>query len=146
MAGFSVLCRLLCMAEWQQYHYCSFCRKPYRCLSHTRPGKMGVDQHNDVKPMSYHCFDCGTKVIQPSNFINQVAMILLFLMAMILIWWEFPGNRAVLLVIQLFVGIKALLVFRSSLAWSQKCKAIYDRWVMQHGTDPYNWPAATQPG
>ena len=74
-----------------------------------------------------------------------MAMILLFLMAMILIWWEFPGNRAVLLVIQLLVGIKALLVFRSSLAWSQKCKAIYDHWVMYYGSDPDKWPTTSKP-
>ena len=55
-------------------------------------------------------------------------MILLFLMAMI-IWWEFLATEAALLVIQLLAGIKALLVFRSSLAWSKKCKAIYDHWV-----------------
>ena len=26
-----------------------------------------------------------------------------------------------------------------------KCKPIYDRWVMQHGTDPDRWPSATKP-
>ena len=26
-----------------------------------------------------------------------------------------------------------------------KCKPIYDRWVMQYGTDPDRWPAATKP-
>ena len=25
-----------------------------------------------------------------------------------------------------------------------KCKPIYDRWVMQHGTDPDKWPDATK--
>ena len=42
-----------------------------------------------------------------------------------------------------------LLIAVSFFAWSftksQNAKPIYDRWVMQHGTDPDKWPDATKP-
>ena len=34
-----------------------------------------------------------------------------------------------------------------AVGWWQKskCKPIYDRWVMQHGTDPEHWPRPSRP-
>ena len=49
--------------------------------------------------------------------------------------WEAPS------VFPLLSGITGLLVFLSSLAWSQKYKVIYDHWVMHYGPNPEKWPA-----
>ena len=39
----------------------------------------------------------------------------------------------------------ALLIFPCFWWHKLKYKPIYDRWVMQHGTDPDKWPDATKP-
>ena len=44
------------------------------------------------------------------------------------------------------VGITSLLVLIHFFFLSRmRCKPIYDRWVMQHGTDPDKWPDANKP-
>ena len=132
---------LLGMAGWRQYYYCTNCRRPY-CKSEIRTGEMVQASDTSYAP-SLHCASCDQSVHQPSSFASQGMMISVL---MIGFWSGWPGNRTALLVIEILLVITALLLAKSSLSSSQKCKAIYDRWVMQHGTDPYNWPAATQPG
>ena len=60
-------------------------------------------------------------------------------------WSEWPGNRTALLVIEILLGIAALLLAKSSLSSSQKCKAIYDDWIMHYGADHDKWPAPAKP-
>jgi len=48
----------------------------------------------------------------------------------------------------MIIPITMLLpLFPFLLGWwkKSKCKPIYDRWVMQHGTDPDKWPDANKP-
>ncbi|MDA7618504.1 hypothetical protein N8703_04310 [Verrucomicrobia bacterium] len=48
--------------------------------------------------------------------------------------WILPMWVFCLIPVFVFVGIHN---------WKKsKCKPIYDRWVMQHGLDPENWPEA----
>lgn len=49
------------------------------------------------------------------------------------------------LVVETLLGIASLLIVQSSLSSSQKCKHIYDRWVIQHGPDPDKWPVPVKP-
>ena len=66
-------------------------------------------------------------------------------MVMICFWLRPIGNWVAVLVVETLLGIASLLLVQSSLSSSQKCKPIYDRWVMQHGTDPDKWPDAPKP-
>ena len=143
MAGFGVLWCLLGMADWSQYYYCTNCRRPY-CKSEIRTGEAVQVAENSYSP-SLYCVSCDQSVYQPSSFASQGIMLSMVLMVMIGFWSEWPGNRAALLVIEILLVITALLLAKSSLSSSRKCKAIYDRWVMQHGTDPDKWPAPAKP-
>ena len=50
-------------------------------------------------------------------------------------WWIGFGLAIVLAVTLTCVYLELLM----------RCKPIYDRWVMQHGTDPDEWPDAPKP-
>ena len=71
--------------------------------------------------------------------------LLIILIVMIGFWLRPIGNGTAVLVVETLLGTAGLLLVHSSLSSSQKCKHIYDRWVMQHGNDPDKWPDATQP-
>jgi len=146
VAGFSVLWRVKGMSDrYLSYYYCPNCSIPYRCITFTRPGKLGVSLQKGTAPMSYHCVHCGTKVIQPGSFANLMIALLIILIVMICFWLRPIGHWTAVLVVQTLLGTGRLLLVQSSLSSSQKCKHIYDRWVMQHGNDPDKWPDATQP-
>ena len=133
---------LLGMAGWRQFYYCTNCRRPY-CKSEIRTGEMVQVSDSSFAP-ALHCASCDQSVHHPSPFLVQLIMLLFFFIPMLLPLlgpgkWEAPS------VFPLLSGITGLLVFLSSLAWSQKYKVIYDRWVMQHGADPDKWPDAPKP-
>ena len=71
--------------------------------------------------------------------------LLIILIVMIGFWLRPIGNWTAVLVVETLLGTAGLLLVHSSLSSSQKCKHIYDRWVMQHGTDPEKWPAPAKP-
>ena len=50
-------------------------------------------------------------------------------------WWIGFGLAIVLAVTLTCVYLELLM----------RCKPIYDRWVMQHGSDPDKWPAPAKP-
>ena len=146
MAGFSVLWRVKGMSDrYLSYYYCPNCSIPYRCITFTRPGKLGVSLQKGTAPMSYHCVHCGTKVIQPGSFANLMIALLIILIVMICFWLRPIGNWTAVLVVETLLGTAGLLLVHSSLSSSQKCKPIYDRWVMQHGSEPDKWPAPAKP-
>ena len=73
-------------------------------------------------------------------------MTLLIILIMMIGFWLRPiGNWTAVLVVETLLGIAGLLLVHSSLSSSQKCKHIYNRWVMQHGIDPDKWPAPAKP-
>ena len=131
---------LLGMAGWRQYYYCTNCRRPY-CKWEIRTGEAVQVTENSYSP-SLHCVSCDQSVYQPSSFASQGMMISVL---MIGFWSGWPGNRTALLVIEILLGITALLLAKSSLSSSQKYKAIYDRWVMEHGINLKSWPDAPKP-
>ena len=60
-------------------------------------------------------------------------------------WSEWPGNGTALLMIEILLGITALLLAKSSLGNFQNCKAIYDHWITHYGPDPDKWLAPIKP-
>ena len=127
------------MAAWQQYYYCSNCRRPC-CESGVRTGEGVQVSENSYLP-SRHCVSCDQSVHQPSSLAGQMITLSVVPIVMSCFWSEWPGNRTALLVIEILLGIAALLLAKSSLSSSQKCK---DSWGMQHGTDSgcaaRSWP------
>ena len=145
MAGFSVLWRVLGMSDrFLSYYYCTECSRIYRCLMDTKTGQFAATRRGGlhVGHFSYHCTSCETAVFQPSDFKTRVlALLICFIPGLYCLLM--PSLVAV--VVALITGIAGIRMFRSSLNFSQKCKHIYDRWIMQHGTDPDKWPDANKP-
>ena len=138
MVRFRTLWYLLGVVGWRQYYYCTNCRRPYY-KSEIRTGEMVQVSDSSFAPALY-CASCNQSVHHPSPFLVQLIMLLFFFIPMLLPLlgpgeWEAPS------VFPLLSGITGLLVFLSSLAWSQKYKVIYDHWVMHYGPNPEKWPA-----
>ena len=142
VAGFGVLWRVSGMSSWCHYAYCYHCCRPfkshqYRLVVHEAPagapirnGSLCLTCDESIKcPNTERKLLIGSCVASPllfaiSYFTNDMEM-----------WSGFYA-----------VGITSLLLLIHLICFSRmRCKPIYDRWVMQHGTDPDNWPDATKP-
>ena len=131
------------MASYQAYVYCDKCNQPLR-KNEYRHEFSAVGQRVSVE---CYCRICNSIVRKPFNVAVWAFVVLLaFLSALAIAEMLSELNNTVS-----DSGNKPLFVFAvvalplgySGYGWwkNSKCKPIYDRWVMQHGTDPDKWPA-----
>ena len=141
MAGFSVLWRVWSMATYWNYAYCEKCDRPFRG-NECRSESIGS---GNTRRTIYYCRVCESQardfnkiIILPKNLFIALILCIGFTVVYfqgaspsIMVGVPFPAIEIipVLVFVGLFVRTKS------------KCKPIYDRWVMQHGTDPDKWPA-----
>ena len=140
MAGFSVLWRVLGMATYRAYVYCMVCDRPLR-ENEYRSETAGSGEHRST---TYYCGLCNSEARAPSSvWFVKIAL----LSIPILVLYAATRNNLADSSLQVF-GVCFFPLFFLFWDWRQKskCKHIYDRWVMQHGTDPDKWPDAPKPG
>ena len=143
--------------KWKSYVYCVSCNRPYlEAKKVVEEWDFARKTHKVVKKPSYGrnkyseinylCVNCGEQTwhnavsldkFKVASFVLIVVSAFLCLMAILtkepLCW--------LLCCASILVTIYLSHTYRGLL----KCKPIYDRWVRQHGRDPYNWPDATKP-
>ena len=132
------------MAGWDKYCYCTNCSRPY-CESETRTGEFVVTQLSDGGVHAIHCVSCSDSIIRPQKTIGLlITGIATFCVAAVALGFVVLMNDAKmrdLFFICLPIGGLCLWVNHQQ---KSRYKTIYDRWVMQHGTDPDKWPAAAK--
>ena len=139
------------MATYRAYVYCKKCDRPLRekeCRSETV-------FRRDNSHTTYYCLVCNAIARKPFSMAAWVGIALLTCaMAAISAWFidvapvDDVESYSEKWVPYMIIPITMLLpLFPFVLGWwkKSKCKPIYDRWVMQHGTDPDKWPDANKP-
>ena len=146
MAGFSVLWRVLGMAGWDKYFYCTNCGRPYR-ESETKLREFVV---HPGKRYAYritvnHCVYCSEPIGQPQNSVGlHVLGFAMFCVAAF--YWGFVDSRSDIIMRDLFFVCPMLggMCIWVNHQQKSKHKPIYDHWVMEHGTDHQKWPGASK--
>jgi len=144
LSGLGVLWRESTMATYWNYAYCEKCARPFR-KNECRSESAGS---GDTQRTIYYCRVCESQardfnkiIILPKN---------LFIALILCIGWTvayFYGAAPSLVIGLPFpvIEIIPVLVFVGLFVRTKsKCKPIYDRWVVQHGTDPDKWPGASK--
>ena len=139
------------MATYRAYVYCMVCDRPLRekeCRSETV-------FRRDNSHTTYYCMVCNAIARKPFSMAAWVGIALLTCaMAAISAWFidvapvdDVEGTSKNWYRYFLFFVLMAIPLFTFVIGWAKKseCKPIYDRWVMQHGTDPDKWPAPAKP-
>ena len=143
--------------KWKSYVYCVSCNRPYlEAKKVVEEWDFARKTHKVVKKPSYgrnkyseinyRCVNCGEQTWHNAVFLDKFKvasfvfiavsafLCLLAILAKEPLCWLFCCG-SILVTIYLSYTYRGLL----------KCKPIYDRWVMQHGTDPDKWPAPAKP-
>ena len=130
------------MAGWDKYYYCTNCSRPYR-ESETRAGEFVVTQPSGYGDHTIHCVNCIGSMIRPHNAIGLlITGIAMFCVAAVALGFVVLMNDAKmrdLFFICLSLGGVCIWLNQQQ---KSRYKTIYDRWVIQHGTDPDKWPDA----
>ena len=135
------------MASYRAYVYCDKCNQPLRKNEYRRE----VSSTGQGVSVAYYCRICNSLARKPFSVAVWAFVVLLTFLTALAIAEMLPelnntvadsGNKPlfVFAVVALPLGYSGYGLWKNS-----KCKPIYDRWVMQHGTDPDKWPDATQP-
>ena len=152
MAGFGVLWRVWVMSNWISYAYCRKCDRPLRWNEHRR---LLRGDPNYTRGGTHYCWYCDSPAWKPITFLGFRLWDLLALSAcisapvvIICVYYSWQSgsketpapNWAGIWIAFLFVIMVGLV---GGLAEGLLCKRIYNRWVMQHGKNPANWPSAS---
>jgi len=131
------------MASYTAYVYCDKCDRPLRKNEY----RMEVLPSGRNISITYYCklcgsnargFDCVAGI--PGSL---MAIVGLLLVPPFLAFFYEPGAGMDMEILSFFYKCMPFPAFLFLLFhyWKKsKCKPIYDRWVMQHGLDPENWP------
>ena len=144
MAGFGVLWRVLGMASYRAYVYCEKCNQPLRKNEYRRE----VSAAGQGVSYTYYCRICNSLARKPFSVAVWAFVVLLTILTALAIAEMLSelnntvsdsDNKPLLVfaVVAFPLGYFACGLWKKS-----KCKPIYDRWVMENGTDPENWPDA----
>ena len=135
------------MASYRAYVYCDKCNQPLRKNEYRRE----VSSTGQGVSVAYYCRICNSLARKPFSMAVWAFVVLLtFLMASVAAEKLSDLNNTVsdsdnkpLLV---FAVVAFPLGYFACGLWKKsKCKPIYDRWVMEHGTDHLKWPGASKP-
>ena len=132
------------MGKYTDYAYCSKCDKPLRAHEFRF-----AYESNGLN--SYSCQLCGSNA-RGFNCIagipgNLMMIAMLLLMPPFLAFAIEPSavvDMEFLSIFYMAVLFPAFLFLLMHYWVKSKCKPIYDRWVMQYGTDPDKWPGASK--
>ena len=141
------------MPNWISYAYCEKCDRPLR-ENEYRSVNTGGGESEETR---HYCRLCDSRGRKPHSLYSfrmpffLALCVTVFSIGMVL-WYFFavkPEGTETTLGELIALCQVPLLIAVSFFAWSfyekSKCKPIYDRWVMQHGTDPEKWPDAPKP-
>ena len=142
------------MPNWTSYAYCEKCDRPLR----THEFRSKTTGSGDGKQTSHFCKLCGKRGRNPNGSFfgflvgDLAAWFAIFLGGGLSVYYyqdrqangiETTGLHMVL--VGFMVLVLPAMMFAVGRWQKSKCKPIYDRWVMQHGTDPDKWPAPVKP-
>ena len=139
------------VGKWSDYNYCKECSRPLRDFE-----CRVVSSTSGEGRTTFYCQRCN-RVVRPiccffgyeafSLIGFSVTVLMLGLVIFAAVHMSINGkeitqsDRREILVAMLlglpWIGVGCL--------YRLTCKPIYDRWVMQHGTDPDKWPELTKP-
>ena len=143
------------MLKWWKLIYCQKCRRPLRDYEYKVIEEPIMDNGSIKILRTYTCSCCDGVCHKPENYPkfrrqmiwSPIIVSILHLLERCYLYYnnleDISGPIAgVSLLLFLIVFPPAwYLVWRDT----RKGKLIYDRWVMQHGTDPDKWPGASKP-
>ncbi len=152
MAGLCVLWRVLGMATYRAYFYCMVCDRPLRENEY----RSETASTGRERGTSYFCRLCNAHAQKPFSvgaWVGVALMTCVIAPMSVLIFIDMAPVGDVEGVSKnwsryfLFFVFMAVPLFTFVIGWAKKseCKPIYDRWVMQHGTDHLKWPGASKP-
>ena len=134
-------------ASWMSYAYCENCERPLR-IHEFRSETTGRGESEETR---YYCRLCDSRGRKPGMPFFFALCFTVFAIGMVLLYFfvvKPKGTEATVGELLELCQVP-LLIAISFFAWSyyekSKYKPIYDRWVMQHGTDPEKWPGAPKP-
>ncbi len=139
------------MDAYRAYAYCMVCDRPLRENEYRSEIGSG-----DTRGTSYFCRLCNAHAQKPFTvgaWVGVALMTCVIAPMSVLIFIDMApvgdveGTSRNWYRYFLFFGLMAIPLFTFVIGWAKKseCKPIYDRWVMQHGTDPEKWPGAPKP-
>ena len=135
------------MPNWMSYVYCTKCDRPLRI----HESRSETNGGGDSQQTSHYCRLCDTRGRKPMsifgfNLWNVIGCSVVVMWIGIVVWYYFLSKAEGLDVtvndmLQLFLALLlALPLFAVGWWQKSKCKPIYDRWIMRHGSDPEHWP------
>ena len=151
MAGFIVLWRVLGMTNWLSCAYCDQCDRPLR-WSEYRSDRSFYGS-NGMSEVTHYCLFCtaiGRKpyVLLGFSLWNVLGWFTFVFMSGMWTYYYFEappaGERTSPSdwLVGFLVCVSVSLFWFAIGLWQKfRYKPIYDRWVMQHGKDPANWPS-----
>ena len=135
------------MPNWMSYVYCSKCDRPL-CENEYRSE---TTHSGEGRETSHYCRLCDTRGRKLHSILgfhiwDVMGWLLVLLGIGGVVWYYFLSKAEGLDVTvndMLQVGLVVLFALPMfAVGWWQKskCKPIYDRWIMRHGSDPEHWP------
>jgi hypothetical protein len=104
-----------------------------------------VTQHTGYGEHAIHCVNCNDSIIRPQNPVgNYVLGFAVFCVAAVALGFVVVMNDAKMRDLFFICLPLGGLCFWVNHQQKSRCKTIYDRWVMQHGTDPDKWPDSSK--
>ena len=145
MAGIDALWRVLGMAGWDKYCYCTNCNRPYR-ESETRAGEFVVTGHTGSGAHAIHCVNCNDSIIRPQNPVGLYVLgFAMFCLAAFCFGFVDLRSDKIMRDLVFVCPVLGGLCIWANHQEKSKYKPIYQSWVMQHGTDPDKWPPPAKP-
>ena len=129
------------MASWSSYYYCKMCDRPLSSQDYGTQGNYTATGNTKT----VYCRFCASTAEGPGKS-RIIAGLVLTTIATPLIYL-LVGNEPLALgipapAITILLGAFYIAThFRDKSTYSP----IYDRWVMEHGTDHLKWPGASKP-
>ena len=125
------------MHNWTSYAYCARCDRPLRENEYRIRRSEGTT--------FCFCRLCNSRARKPYSLIQAIGQVTLELIVLgvpCIYWLKSTGIEPAKIRTVVFLITLYLMLAHFVQGWWQKskCKPIYDRWVMQHGTYPDNWP------
>ena len=130
------------MASWSSYYYCKMCDRPLSSQDYGTQGNYTAAGNTKT----VYCRFCAATAEGTGKFRIILGFVFIFIATpfsylMTGITPIFLGLIPAPVLTMLIGAFYVVMHFRSK----SSCSPIYDRWVMEHGTDHLKWPGASKP-